>query len=42
MQARYVIGRDSVIAFAEVAFDNSKRSELTEILPVLDRLMRSP
>ena len=40
MQARYVIGRDSVIAFAEVAFDYSRRSEPTEILPVLDRLMR--
>jgi peroxiredoxin len=38
MQARYVIGQDGVIAFAEVAFDYSQRSDPTAVLPVLDRL----
>jgi peroxiredoxin len=41
MQARYVIGEDGVIAFAEVAFDYSQRSEPTAVLPVLCRLKRT-
>ena len=38
MQARYVIGRDGIIVFAEVAFDYSQRSEPVSVLPVLARL----
>lgn len=40
MQARYVIGCDGIIAFAEVAFDYSQRSEPVSVLPVLARLPR--
>jgi peroxiredoxin len=40
MQARYVIGRDGIIAFTEVAFDYSQRSEPVSVLPVLARLPR--
>ena len=42
MQARYVIGCDGIIAFAEVAFDYSQRSEPASILPVLAHLPRPP
>jgi peroxiredoxin len=38
MQARYVIGPDGIIAFAETAFDYSQRSEPAQVLPVLSRL----
>ena len=36
--ARFVIGQDGVIAFANVAVDYDQRSEPTSILPVLREL----
>jgi peroxiredoxin len=42
MQARYVIGQDGVIAFAEVAFDYSQRSDPTAVMPVLRQLKDAP
>lgn len=36
--ARYVIGTDGVIAYAEVNPDYTRRPDPTELLPVLDRL----
>lgn len=38
MPARYVIGRDSVIAYAEVNPDYTRRPEPSEVFPVLDAL----
>ena len=38
MPARYVIGRDGVIAYAEVNPDYTHRPDPSELLPVLDRL----
>jgi peroxiredoxin len=38
MPARYVIGRDGVIAYAEVNPDYSRRPDPSELLPVLDKL----
>jgi peroxiredoxin len=38
MPARYVIGRDGVIAYAEVNPDYTRRPDPSELLPVLDRL----
>jgi peroxiredoxin len=38
MQARYVIGPDSVIAYAEISSDYHQRPEPPEILPVLRSL----
>ncbi|MFJ3486903.1 peroxiredoxin-like family protein [Pseudomonas sp. NPDC090202] len=38
MPARYVIGQDGVIAFAEVNPDYTRRPEPAELLPTLDRL----
>jgi peroxiredoxin len=38
MQARYVIGRNSVIVFANIAIDYAQRSEPASILPVLAEL----
>jgi peroxiredoxin len=38
MPARYVIGRDGVIAYAELHADYTNRSEPSDILPVLDAL----
>jgi peroxiredoxin len=38
MPARYVIGSDGVIAYAEVNPDYTKRPDPSELLPVLDRL----
>ncbi|WP_233553507.1 peroxiredoxin-like family protein [Teichococcus wenyumeiae] len=38
MPARYVIGTDGVIAYAEVNLDYAWRPDPTELLPVLDRL----
>jgi peroxiredoxin len=35
MQARYVVGQDGMIAFAEVAFDYSERTDPTTVLPIL-------
>lgn len=40
MPARYVIGRDSVIEYAEVNADYSRRPDPSELLPVLKRLQR--
>jgi peroxiredoxin len=41
MPARYVIGRDNTIAYAEVNPDYTRRPEPSELLPVLDRLRLS-
>jgi peroxiredoxin len=38
MQARYVIGRDGVIVFANIAADYDQRSEPATVLPVLAEL----
>ena len=38
MPARYVIGKDGVIAYAEVNPDYTRRPDPSELLPVLDRL----
>ncbi|WP_071000762.1 peroxiredoxin-like family protein [Methylobacterium sp. C1] len=38
MPARYVIGSDGVIAYAEVNPDYTRRPDPAELLPVLDRL----
>lgn len=38
MPARYVIGQDGVIAYAEVNPDYTQRPDPSELLPVLDRL----
>lgn len=38
MPARYVIGRDGVIAYAEVNPDYTRRPDPSELLPVLKRL----
>jgi len=38
MPARYVIGADGIIAYAEVNPDYTKRPDPSELLPVLDRL----
>lgn len=40
MPARYVIGRDGVIEYAEVNPDYSRRPDPSELLPVLKRLQR--
>jgi peroxiredoxin len=41
MPARYVIGTDGIIAYAEVNPDYTKRPDPSELLPVLDRLSAS-
>ena len=41
MPARYIIGRDGVIAYAEVNPDYTQRPDPPELLPVLDRLRAS-
>ena len=41
MPARYIIGRDGVIAYAEVNPDYTQRPDPSELLPVLDRLRAS-
>ena len=41
MPARYVIGSDGVIAYAEVNPDYTQRPDPSELLPVLDRLQAS-
>lgn len=38
MPARYVIGRDGRVAYAEVSPDYTKRPDPSELLPVLDQL----
>ena len=38
MPARYVIGQDGIIAYAEVNPDYTRRPDPSELLPVLDRL----
>ena len=38
MPARYVIGRDGIIAYSEVNPDDTQRPDPSELLPVLDRL----
>jgi peroxiredoxin len=41
MPARYVIGTDGIIAYAEVNPDYTQRPDPSELLPVLDRLKTS-
>lgn len=41
MPARFVIGQDGVIAYAEVNPDYTRRPDPEELLPVLDRLQRA-
>lgn len=41
MPARYVIGPDRVIAYAEVNADYTRRPEPSDIFPVLDRLRQA-
>jgi peroxiredoxin len=41
MPARYVIGTDGIIAYAEVNPDYTQRPDPSELLPVLDRLQAS-
>src|SRR5215813_13161596 len=41
MPARYVIGTDGVIAYADVNPDYTQRPDPSELLPVLDRLQAS-
>ena len=41
MPARYVIGQDGVIAYAEVNADYTRRPEPEDMFPVLDRLARA-
>jgi peroxiredoxin len=41
MPARYVIGTDGVIAYAEVNPDYTRRPEPADLFPVLDQLTRS-
>src|ERR1700742_3930256 len=41
MPARYVIGTDGIIAYAEVNPDYTQRPDPSELLPVLDRLKAS-
>jgi peroxiredoxin len=38
MPARYVIGQDGVIAYAEVNADYTRRPEPSDMFPILDRL----
>jgi hypothetical protein len=40
MQARFVIDRQGIVAFAEVAFDYDERSEPGDLVPLLGRLQR--
>jgi len=41
MPARYVVGQDGVIAYAEINPDYTRRPEPSDVLPVLDELKRS-
>ena len=41
MPARYVIGSDGVIAYAEINPDYTQRPDPSELLPVLDRMRAS-
>ena len=41
MPARYVIGQDSIIAYAEINPDYTRRPEPSDVFPILDRLKRS-
>jgi peroxiredoxin len=41
MPARYVIGRDGIIAYAEVNPDYTRRPEPEELFPALERLRRA-
>ena len=41
MPARYVIGQDGIVAYAEVNPDYTHRPDPSELIPVLDQLSRS-
>jgi hypothetical protein len=38
MPARYIIGQDGIIAYAEINPDYTRRPEPSELLPTLERL----
>jgi hypothetical protein len=38
MQARYLIGRDGIIAHSDVLIDYRERSDVAKLLPMLDVL----
>ena len=38
MQARFIIDRQGIVAFAEVAFNDDERSEPADLVPLLSRL----
>ena len=42
MPARYVAGRDGVIAYADINPDYTRRPDPSELLPILDRLAARP
>jgi len=41
MPARYVIGQDGIVAYAEVNPDYTRRPDPSELMPVLDRLAKA-
>ncbi|MFA0813707.1 hypothetical protein [Microbulbifer epialgicus] len=41
MPARYVIGIDGIITYVEVNPDYTRRPELRDLFPVLDKLSQS-
>jgi len=41
MPARYVIGRDGIISYAEINPDYTRRPEPSDVLPVIDQMQRS-
>jgi hypothetical protein len=41
MPARYVVGQDGIIAYAEVSADYTRRPDPSDVYPTLDRLLRT-
>jgi peroxiredoxin len=42
MPARYIVGRDGKVAYADISVDYTRRGDPLELLPVLDRLRTQP
>ena len=42
MQARYVIGRDGLIVYADINADYRQRPDPSEIVPLLREMSRAP
>ena len=42
MQARYVIGRDGIIVYADINADHRKHPDPCEIVPLLREMRRAP